>query len=230
MAWEVGEAGGFMLREFQPGDAEAVRELFTEGMSEYGTALCTHVLQQPWVMVTLTGIFLLLVASAHSLLLPALVLALLLAAGHLVLGQVWALYIRRCLSQDLKDIGNAYSPQCGAGFWVAESRGQIVGMVGAQPEEDHGSSRVLVLKRMVVRRDHRGRGVGKALGRAVLAFACEQGCSAVVLLTHRLQHEARNLYFGLGFRPEAPQLLPTFYGSLMDFKLIRYRYDLAPGD
>ncbi|XP_068923427.1 N-acetyltransferase 8-like [Petaurus breviceps papuanus] len=228
MAWEVGEAGGFTLREFQPGDADAVRELFAAAMSEYGLSLCTHVLQQPWVMLTLTGTFLLLGASAHSLLLPALVLALLLATGHLVLGQVWALYIRRCLFQDLKDIGNAYAPQCGARFWVAEAEGQVVGMVGARPEEEgHG---VLVLKRMVVRRDHRGRGVGKALGRAVLAFACEQGCRAVVLVTHRLQREARSLYLGLGFQPEAPQPLPTFYGRLVDFTLTRYRYDLAPGD
>ncbi|XP_027711464.1 probable N-acetyltransferase CML1 [Vombatus ursinus] len=230
MAWVVGEAGGFMLREFQPGDAEAVRELFAAGMSEYGPLLCTHVLQQPWVMLTLTGTFLLLVASAHSLLLPALVLALLLATGHLVLVQVWALYIRRCLSQDLKDIGDTYAPHCGARFWVAEAGGQVVGMVGARPEEGHGPSGVLVLKRMVVRRDYRGRGVGKALGRAVLAFACEQGCCAVVLVTHRLQREARSLYLGLGFRPEASQPLPTFYGRLVDFTLTRYRYDLAPGD
>ncbi|XP_007501460.1 N-acetyltransferase 8-like [Monodelphis domestica] len=230
MAWEFGEAGGFMLREFQPGDADEVRELFTEGMSEYGPALCVHVLQQPWVMLTLTGAFLLLVASSHSLLLPVLLLALMLAASHLVLGQVWALYIRRCLSQDLMDIGEAYSPQRGARFWVAEARGQIVGMVGARPAEGQGASGVLVLKRMVVRQDYRGRGVGKALGRAVLAFACEQGSRAVMLVTHRLQREARNLYLSLGFRPEAPQPLPTFYGRLADFTLTRYRYDLAPGD
>ncbi|XP_074047992.1 N-acetyltransferase 8F1-like [Macrotis lagotis] len=230
MAWEVGEAGGFMLREFQPGDADAVRELFAEGMSEYGPALCTHMLQQPWVMLTLTGTFLLLVATVHSLLLPALVLALLLAAGHLVLSQVWALYIRRCLSEDLKDIGEAYAQHRNARFWVAEAGGQVVGMVGARPEEGHGPSGVLVLKRMVVRRDYRGRGVGRALGRAVLAFACEQGCRAVVLVTHSLQREARNLYLSLGFCPEAAQPLPTFYGRLADFMLTRYRYDLAPGD
>ncbi|XP_036610349.1 N-acetyltransferase 8-like [Trichosurus vulpecula] len=230
MAREVGEARRFLLRDFQPRDADAVRELFTTDMSEYGLALCTNVLQQPWVMLTLTGTFMLLVSGAPSLLLPAFVLALLLAAGHLVLGQVWALYIRRCVSQDLKDIGDAYAPQCGARLWVAEAGGQVVGMAGAQPEEGHGRSGVLVLKRLFVRRDHRGRGIGRALVRTVLAFACEQGCRAVVLATHWLECEARSFYLGLGFQPELPQQLPTFYGRLADFMFTHYRYDLAPGD
>uniref|UniRef100_A0A8C2T2A1 N-acetyltransferase domain-containing protein n=1 Tax=Coturnix japonica TaxID=93934 RepID=A0A8C2T2A1_COTJA len=115
-------------------------------------------------------------------------------------------------------------PPSYGGFWVAEADGRVVGTVGVMPAGEGG---LLVLKRMAVRKDYRGRGVAKALCRAVLDFARRRpGCAAVVLNTIMLQHDARALYERLGFRRQRRFVLPTVYGRVANCTVTTYRYEL----
>ncbi|XP_031443956.1 probable N-acetyltransferase camello [Phasianus colchicus] len=215
---------GFRIRPYRDEDYEAAREVFATAMSEYAPALCLHVLRQPWVLLVLGCTFCLLLASARSLLLPVLALTLLLALGRQALGRAWCAYIERCLGGDLSDIRGAYMDGPGARFWVAEADGRVVGTVGVRPAGEAG---LLALKRMAVRKDHRGRGIAAALGREALGFARQQrGCRAVVLNTIMLQHEARALYERLGFRRQSRYVLPTAYGRLANCTVTTYRYEL----
>lgn len=212
---------GFRIRPYRDDDSEAARDVFATAMSEYAPSLCLHVLRQPWVLLLLGCTFSLLMASARSLLLPVLALTLLLALGRQLLGCAWSAYIERCLGADLSDIRGSYRD---GGFWVAEADGRVVGTVGVMPAGEGG---LLVLKRMAVRKDYRGRGVAKALCRAVLDFARQRpGCAAVVLNTIMLQHDARALYERLGFRRQRRFVLPTVYGRVANCTVTTYRYEL----
>ncbi|XP_053921709.1 probable N-acetyltransferase camello [Cuculus canorus] len=214
----------FQIRPYREEDHDAVREIFATGMSEYAPSLCLHVLRQPWALLALGCTFCLLLASARSLLLPILAITLLLALARHLVGCAWSAYIDRCLADDLRDIGAAYAESDGAHFWVAEADERVVGTVGARPAEADGE---LMLKRMAVRKDYRGLGVGTALGRTVLAFARQHGCRAVMLNTLMVQHEARALYERLGFHQHHRYVLPTIYGHLANCTVTVYRYDLA---
>ncbi|XP_069711049.1 probable N-acetyltransferase camello [Phaenicophaeus curvirostris] len=213
----------FRIRPYRPEDGEAVREVFATGMSEYAPALSLHALRQPWALLLLGCTFCLLLASARSLLLPVLAVTLLLALARHLVGCAWSAYIDRCLADDLRDVAAAYAESDGAGFWVAEADERVVGTAGVRPAEADGE---LMLKRMVVRKDYRGLGVGTALCRTALAFARRQGCRAVVLNTLMVQHEARAFYERLGFRRHHRYVLPTVYGHLANCTVTVYRRDL----
>lgn len=60
------------------------------------------------------------------------------------------------------------------------------------------------MKRMFVYPAYHGRGLGKALGEAVIAAARESGYRVMRLDTSIRQTEAQRLYARLGFRPIAP--------------------------
>jgi GNAT superfamily N-acetyltransferase len=60
------------------------------------------------------------------------------------------------------------------------------------------------MKRMFVYPQYHGRGLGKALGEAVIAAARESGYRVMRLDTSIRQTEAQSLYARLGFRPSAP--------------------------
>ncbi|KAM6132373.1 putative N-acetyltransferase camello [Pterocles gutturalis] len=212
----------YRIRPYRQDDGDAVREVFAAVMSESAPALCLHVLRQPWAMLALGCTFCLLLASARSLLLPVLATTLLLALARHLLGCTWRAYIDRCLAGDLRDIAAAYAPAAGARFWVAEADERVVGTAGVRPAEDGE----LALKRMVVRKEYRGLGIGTALCRAALAFARESGCRAVVLNTLTVQREARALYERVGFRPHRRYVLPTAYGRLANCTVTTYRYEL----
>ncbi|KYO48523.1 putative N-acetyltransferase camello [Alligator mississippiensis] len=218
----------YRIREYRDEDYEAARELFAAAMSEHAPGLCMHVLHQPWVLLVLACTFTLLLASSRSVLLPVLAVTLLLALGRQLLSYAWGLYIERCLGDDLRDIHASYVEPASSCFWVAEAAEGVVGTVAARPA-DAGNG-TLMLRRMAVRRDFRGRGVATALGRAVLGFAQHRGCRAVVLNTLMVQHEARRLYEHLGFQPDRRYLLPTLYGRLAGCVITTYRYDLPAAD
>jgi GNAT superfamily N-acetyltransferase len=48
---------------------------------------------------------------------------------------------------------------------------------------------------------HRGRGIGKALFRWAIAFACAKGCYVVQLTTNAERKDAHRFYLDLGFKP-----------------------------
>ncbi|XP_010179592.1 PREDICTED: probable N-acetyltransferase CML2, partial [Mesitornis unicolor] len=82
--------------------------------------------------------------------------------------------------------------------------------------------------RMSVGKEHRGRGVSKALCGEVLRFARARGYGAVVLSTSMVQVVAQRLYESQGFR-KVGATSPSLLGSLLCFQIFHYRCDLAGG-
>ncbi|KAM9329310.1 putative N-acetyltransferase camello [Gastrophryne carolinensis] len=216
----------YKIRAYRDSDYQAVRELFSQGMSEYVPSVGIHILKQPWVLFVLTCGFLCLLFSSKSFLLPIMAVTLLLALGRQLLGYCWSMYIDHCLKEDLQDIRKTYMDGEGAHFWVADAEDRVVGIVAAKPSDD-GAEEV-VLKRMSVRMDYRGFGITKALSREVIAFARRRGYKAVILNTLMVQREAQRMYESVGFKKYLQYVMPTVYGQLINFTITKYRYDLLP--
>lgn len=211
------------VRPMAPGDEAALRELLAVVAAELGSALGARMVRRPWFLLLLGCGFALLAASSHSLLLPLLVLALLLAVGRPALAHVWGLYAHQDMSLGLGAPGATDFR-----FWVAEDTdGSVVGMVGVSGIGKSGDGE-LELRSLAVSQEHRGHGVGRALCQAVLAFArgCS-GCRVVVLDTHTLHSPAQRLFSSLGFHPDPARLQPTLSGFLADLPVTRYHYALT---
>jgi hypothetical protein len=82
-----------------------------------------------------------------------------------------------------------------AGFWVADLDGAIVGTVAVRPKE----GQTCELKRLYVRPDLRGTGLGQALYAHAEAFARAAGYEKVWLDSSRRFARARRLYERNGF-------------------------------
>ncbi|KAG9461213.1 hypothetical protein GDO78_017656, partial [Eleutherodactylus coqui] len=214
----------YRIRSYEGSDYEVVRDLFSHGMSEYVPSVCFHVLMRPWVLFVLICMFLSLLFSSKSLILPVLAITLTLALGRQFLGYCWNLYIDHCLKEDLCNIQKTYMEDPNCHFWVAESEDHVVGTVAAKPSDE--TQEELLLKRMSVRKDFRGIGIAKALSREVIAFARQRGYRSVILNTLMIQHEAQGMYKSVGFKKYTEFLLPTVYGRLINLTISRYRYDI----
>lgn len=109
-------------------------------------------------------------------------------------------------AEELAGLPGAYAPPQG-GVWLARADGAIAGCVALRPLE----AGIAELKRLYVRGACRGRGLGRKLTGAALAFARRAGYRAVRLDTLPGMREAQALYRSLGFRPIpecAPHPLP----------------------
>ncbi len=157
------------IRRYQEEDHEEVKEVFTLGMSEHIPSSCMHVLKQPLAQMFLGCVFCALLTSSMSILLPVLAVTLLLAAGRQSVSYMFNKYIQTSLEQDLNHIQQTYLDPPNACFWVAESQGCVVGTVACLPAEK--DLNFLELKRMSVKKTHRGQGIAKTLCRTVADFA-----------------------------------------------------------
>lgn len=108
------------------------------------------------------------------------------------LGERWG-WIDPTLNPDLDDIARTYA----AGYFlVGELHGEVVA-TGALIPEAEGIWRVV---RMSVRRDLRGRGIGRRVLTALLDHARQQGSRAVVLETTSTWTDAVEFYTRAGFQ------------------------------
>lgn len=98
---------------------------------------------------------------------------------------------------DLDDIEKAYFARGGA-FYVLETQaGEIIGAYGLYPME----AGVCELRKMYLRADHRGQGLGKRLMDDVLENVRQLGFRQIVLETASVLKEAIVLYKKYGFAP-----------------------------
>lgn len=92
---------------------------------------------------------------------------------------------------DLDQIATTYMGNPGSCFWVAENRQhQIVGMIGVQ-HYDEGKAEI---RRLRVRGDHRGQGIGSELVQTALRFCIDQGYLQVTLDTYMDRGAAITLF------------------------------------
>jgi len=98
---------------------------------------------------------------------------------------------------DLDDIEGSYHARGGV-FYVLETQaGEIIGAYGLYPMETGACE----LRKMYLRADQRGQGLGKRLMDQALEIARQLGFKQVVLETASVLREAIALYEKYGFRP-----------------------------
>ncbi|XP_051946056.1 probable N-acetyltransferase camello isoform X2 [Xyrauchen texanus] len=211
------------IRRYHEDDEEDVKEIFTLGMSEHIPSSCMHVLKQPLPQMILVCVFCAIVTSSKSILLPILTVTLLLAAGRQGVSYMFTKYIQTSLKQDLNNIRQTYLESPNSCFWVAESQGHVVGTVACLPVQFEN---YLELKRMSVKKSHRGRGIAKALCGTVADFASERGFQGVVLHTSVVQIDGQKLYEKMGYRKIREFIAPEAIARLTNFTLMEYRLDL----
>ncbi|XP_014895421.1 probable N-acetyltransferase camello [Poecilia latipinna] len=214
----------FKIRKYRDEDSETVKELFTSGMNEHLPSSFMHVLKEPLTQMLLMCTFCSLMATSQSFLLPVLAVTLLLAGVRQMIVYMFNGYIDASLKNDLSDISETYLRKNNSCFWVAESDGQVVGTVACLPAET--APGFLELKRMSVRRSHRGKGIAKALCRTVADFTRERGFSAVILYTSMVATDAQKLYEHMGYKKMRQFPVPEFFAKIINFTLIEYRLDL----
>lgn len=120
---------------------------------------------------------------------------------------------------ELADLPGCYAPPEG-GLWFAKADRAIAGIVGIRALED----RICEMKRLWLRPDYRGLGLGRRLAETSVAAARAAGYRAMCLDTLGRMTAARALYRDLGFRE-----IPAYYDSPMED--VRYlRLELSRGD
>ncbi|KAM6913224.1 putative N-acetyltransferase CML1 [Xenentodon cancila] len=214
----------FQIRRYQDEDAESVKEIFTLGMNEHLPSAFMHILKQPLTQMVLMCTFCALMASSKSFLLPILAVTLLLAGARQMVVYMFNSYIDTSMKSDLKNISDAYLKQKDSCFWVVESDGRVVGTAACLPAEE--AAGCLELKRMSVRRSHRGLGIAKALCRTVADFTRDRGYSAVILCTSMVATDAQRLYEHMGYKKIREFLIPEFFAKIINFTLIEYKLEL----
>ena len=104
--------------------------------------------------------------------------------------------------QELAGLPGDYAPPRGC-LLLAHGVTGAIGCVALRPLVESGFASAEV-KRLYVRPDARGTGLGRALAETIIARARERGYRELKLDTLSTMREARALYTALGFRECAP--------------------------
>ncbi|XP_005372263.1 probable N-acetyltransferase CML1 isoform X1 [Microtus ochrogaster] len=202
----------YHIRQYQDSDQKSVLDLFIRGMEEHIPATFRHMLTLPRTFLLLLGVPLAMVLVSGSWLLAAMSIFFVLLLMKLLARQPWKKYVAKCLHTDMADITKSYMNARGSCFWVAESGGEVVGIVGALPVKDPPLGRKqLELFHLSVSSQHRGQGIAKALIRTILQFARDQGYSDVILETSILPKGAQALYMSMGFQKTGQSFISVFW-------------------
>ncbi len=109
--------------------------------------------------------------------------------------------------KELAALPGKYEPPSGR-LYLAECDGRAAGCIALRPMEESG---VCEMKRLYVREEFRGKGIGKYLTKTVLGDAIEIGYHTMRLDTLQRMETARALYTSLGFTE-----VPAYYHNPLD--------------
>ncbi|XP_031236762.1 probable N-acetyltransferase CML5 [Mastomys coucha] len=214
----------YQIRQYQERDHTQVVDMFSRGMMEHVPACFRYVLLLPKTLLLLFVVPLTIVLVSGSWLLAVLCIFFLLLLLRLLARQPFKEYVAMSLQTDMADITKSYLNAHGS-FWVAESGEQVVGMVGCLPVKDPPlGGKQMQLFHLSVSSQHRGQGIAKALVRAVLQFARDQGYSDVVLETSVIQQSAITLYEAMGFQRTGKYAEVSVVKWLIVFSVIHFMY------
>ena len=115
---------------------------------------------------------------------------------------------------DLFDFEAHYAPPCG-GFFVARADGAIVGSAGVERLD----ARRAEMHRLYLDAERRGRGTGRALTEAVLAWCRERQIDELILWSDTRFDLAHRLYTRMGFTRTGER---TVVGDVNDSREYRF--------
>ena len=110
---------------------------------------------------------------------------------------------------ELRDLPGEYAAPRGA-LLLATVGGQFAGCCALRPLDTVDYANACEMKRLYVRPDHRGSGLGRVLAEATLDAARQQGYDCILLDTLDDMESARALYQELGFA----EIPPYYYNPL----------------
>ncbi|MFK7961057.1 MAG: GNAT family N-acetyltransferase [Phycisphaerales bacterium] len=97
---------------------------------------------------------------------------------------------------DIRNLQNAYlSEPDASGFWVAESDGRVIGMIGVQRTSDAAAD----IRRLRVQREYRLRGIGSRLTETAIDFCRENSVLKIVLDVRVERAPAIRIFEKFGF-------------------------------
>ena len=108
---------GMKIRSYEDDDDEAVKEIFTMGMSEHVPSSFVHLLKQPLMQMLCVCVFCTLMATSKSILLPVLAVTLLLAGGRQLVSYLFNSYIDESMRRDLNKVRETYMSSPNTCFW-----------------------------------------------------------------------------------------------------------------
>ncbi len=111
--------------------------------------------------------------------------------------------------EELEELPGDYAPPSGR-LILAVLEAQAVACVGLRPLERG----ICEMKRLYVKPEHRGKGIGRTLAIAVIHEARSIGYSRMRLDTIPSMTEATALYYSLGFKKIPPYRLNPIEGAL----------------
>ncbi len=116
---------------------------------------------------------------------------------------------------DLRNLSDTYLDNAESGFWVAESEGQVVGMIGVRAGADHTAE----ICRLRVQKEHRRRGIGTRLLEQAVTHCRERSLLKISLDVLSDRRPAIDLFEKTGFRLNrereiADRVLMDFYIDL----------------
>jgi ribosomal protein S18 acetylase RimI-like enzyme len=118
-------------------------------------------------------------------------------------------------NQELATLPGHYAPPDGC-ILLAEESGRFLGCVALRPLED----KICEMKRLYVKPDYRGRGIGRILACSIIDRAREIGYAKMRLDTISTMQEARTLYYSLEFKNiKAYRYSPLDEPSFMELEL-----------
>ncbi len=118
--------------------------------------------------------------------------------------------------EELAGLPGKYAPPAGAIF-IAVDNGELIGCVAMRPIDQQQAE----LKRLYVKSDRHGQGIGKQLFECAMSRAQSIGYGSIVLDTLESMRSARGLYQAYGFRE-----IEGYYHN-PDSTAKFYRYDFG---
>ncbi len=106
--------------------------------------------------------------------------------------------------KELAELPGAYAPPQGR-LYIIENEGEPIGCIALRPMKEVG---VCEMKRLYLRDNVRGHGIGRKLAERIIADARTIGYSLMKLDTLEQMTAARGLYLKLGFR-----VVPAYYDN-----------------
>uniref|UniRef100_A0A2C9M682 N-acetyltransferase domain-containing protein n=1 Tax=Biomphalaria glabrata TaxID=6526 RepID=A0A2C9M682_BIOGL len=215
-----------ILRPWMPSDKEAVWQVLKDGSYSNVNAAFKICLQKSLAKVFGAVLVAIGIGNGHPPLIIALYLIIFIGLIYCICLLGTVIYLYGPNFKDIEDISHTYFNNQNHHFWVAECQGEIVGTIAIvrkisslpgspdnnSTEDIEQISKVAWLRRMAVKRSHRGKGIAKLLVLETIKFCQDKNYSSIFLITTEVHHAARELYNRMGFQLVACRPYKYFHG------------------